>query len=405
MIKKVENIINLVIGIIILNNLYYLTGLLGTSSLPVILLCLLVSIAFFIKSFNKNEFVCYLNNWNSLFYLLVSIPLGFIDFVLNGTIPVFNDFIRVCLYLFYFSWSFSINSDFQKIKKWFVRISATSIIVLLIQGVIENSNPVFFSVLLSTNVEKRVLSRIAGTLIDSNSYAAAICSYSFILFYEYFPKKTMIRNIVLFFTFGLCFYLTDLAGSRQGLLMLLVFFFLIFFVNLSIKKIKIVGLFVIGVIFTVIIMFNSISNYVAENPSSSIARLFFSSENERSLQSNLDRTHSLEDGIKLIADNYFIYGPGTLNFASRWASFSEAHEPHNGFLFLLTQFGILGFIPIFILYLAGKRAYISQVFIFYLTLIIHFSLQPNEMYYGNMFLCLFYIDTKYYFLNNENISL
>jgi O-antigen ligase len=152
-------------------------------------------------------------------------------------------------------------------------------------------------------------------------------------------------------------------------------------------------------------MFNSISNYVAENPSSSFSRLFFSSENERSLQSNLDRTHSLEDGIKLIADNYFIYGPGTLNFASRWASFSDAHEPHNGLLFLLVQFGILGFIPIFILYLVGKRAYISQVFIFYLTFIIHFSLQPNEMYYGNMFLCLFYIDTKYYFLDNKYISL
>lgn len=400
MLRKSEKYINLGIGITIINNLYYFSGIFGLSSSIIIIICLLVSLLFFILRFNKDQIVNFINSWNTIFYVVASIPLCFIDWFINDSTPVINDLIRVLLYFFYFSWTFSINSKKTELNKWLIQISLISIIILTIQGLFENANPILFSIILSGNIEKRVLTRIAGTLIDSNSYSGAICIYFLILSYELNLKNKKLQKVLLIVIFLMALYFTDLAGSRQGLIMLFSYIFYLLLKKITFLKAIIIGITVIITIFFAFIFSAQLSNYAQENPSSSIARLLKSEENERSLQSNLDRKHSLLDGINLCVDNYFIYGPGALNFSSRWGSYTNAHEPHNGLLFILVQYGILSVIPFYLLFLSAKRALKNHLLIFFFIFLIHYLLQPNLMYYSITYLCLFYIDTKHFF-NSE----
>lgn len=397
MLRKLEKFINIGIGITIINNLYYFSGIFGLSSSVIIIACLLISLLFFLLSFNKDQIVNFINSWNTIFYVAASIPLCFIDWFINGSTLVINDLIRVLLYFFYFSWSFSINSKRPELTKWFIQISLISIIILTIQGLFENANPLLFSVILSGNIEKRILTRIAGTLIDSNSYSGAICIYFLILSYELNLKNKGLQKTLLVVIFLLALYLTDLAGSRQGLIMLFSYVFYLLLKNISFLKTIVIGVTVIVTILSAVIFSEQLSNYARENPSSSIARLLKSEENERSLQSNEDRKHSLTDGLNLCVDNYFIYGPGALNFSSRWVSYTTAHEPHNGLLFILVQYGILSLIPFYLLFLSAKRALKNHLLVFFLIFLIHYLLQPNLMYYSITYLCLFYIDAKQIF--------
>ncbi|MES2381219.1 MAG: hypothetical protein V4538_09265 [Bacteroidota bacterium] len=401
MLRKLEKFINIGIGITIINNLYYFSGIFGLSSSIIIIICLLLSLLFFLLNFNKDQIVNFINSWNTIFFVTTSIPLCFIDWFINGSVPIANDLIRVLLYFFYFSWTFSINNKKPELNKWFIHISLLSIIILTIQGLFENANPLLFSIILSDNIEKRVLTRIAGTLIDSNSYSGAICIYFLILSYELNLKNKGLQKVLLVIIFLLALYLTDLAGSRQGLIMLFSYVFYLLLKNITFFKTIIIGVTVIVTLFSAVIFSDQLTNYARENPSSSIARLLKSEENERSLQSNLDRKHSLTDGLNLCVDNYFIYGPGALNFSSRWISFTNAHEPHNGLLFILVQYGILSIIPFYLLFLLAKRAFKNHLLIFFLIFLIHYLLQPNLMYYAITFLFMFYIDTKHYFNRNS----
>jgi hypothetical protein len=103
-----EKITNFIIGIVLINNLYLLTGVIGVSSNSVIILCFILSFLFFIKSFNINQLINQTNNWNTAFYLIASIPLLLVDWILNKSTPNFNDLIRVLMYSFYFSWTFNL---------------------------------------------------------------------------------------------------------------------------------------------------------------------------------------------------------------------------------------------------------------------------------------------------------
>lgn len=392
---NIQSQINVFIGIILLNNLYLLSGVIGIPNNVIIVLCLLVSLFYFVKNFDKQLYVNLTNNWSTLFLILVSIPLFFIDYLLNKSTPSFNDLIRIIIYALYFSWTFSYYNSIRKIKNWFVTVSLISFVILTIQGLFENSNPLVFSLLLSTgNIEKRLLTRIAGTLIDSSCYSGILCIYLYIIF-KFWYKKTILRTVLFAVLSIICFYLTDLSGSRQSLIMILFLFAYIIFNNLNYRKLIIVLSVLLISIFIILVSWNQISRYIIENPSSSIARFIDGENSSQASKSTEERKYSLISGVALILDNYLIYGPGLLNFNSRWANFSQYAVPHNGFIYLFAQYGIWALVSFYILFKLGQRSMKSDSQVIYILFLIHFFLYPNIMYYGTTFFVYFFIDSQY----------
>jgi hypothetical protein len=273
---------------------------------------------------------------------------------------------------------------------------------LTIEGLIESLLPDFFYLILSTgNIAKKQLFRIGGTLIDANCYSGLYCLYLVVLYYEWDRKGNRLKEIVFFILVIITFYITELSGSRQTLLMLVVFLLYLFLKKFSLQKLLYTIIFLVVSIYTLLAFSNQIETYLNKNQSSSIARFVSGNNSSQSSKSNEERKNSIWAGATLMVDNYFIFGPGIINFASRWENYTqdEIPYPHNGFIFIFTQFGIYALIPIFIMFLVGKRSYYSKIILFYLLLLIHYSLIPNLMYYCTTYFALFYIDSKYLDIN------
>lgn len=395
---RIEKITNFIVGLILLNNLYLISGILGIPNNFIIVLCFVISLFYFILNFNKDIFVNLLNNWNTIFYLTFSILFCIIDWLINNSKPNFNDIIRVLIYSLYFTWTFIIYNDALALKKWLVKICFYSIIILTIEGLIESLLPEFFYLLLSTgNIAKKQLSRIGGTLIDANCYSGIFCLYLVVLYYEWDRKGNIFKEIVFFLLVIITIYITELSGSRQTLLMLVVFLFYLFLKNFSVKKFIYLIVFLVVSFCSLLIFSNQIETYLDKNQSSSVARFVSGNNSSQSTKSNEERKNSILAGATLMVDNNFIFGPGIINFTSRWENYTqnEIPFPHNGFVFIFTQFGIYALIPIFIMYLVAKRSYNEKIFLFYVLLVIHYSLVPNLMYYCTTYFALFYIDSKY----------
>ncbi|MDZ4666602.1 MAG: hypothetical protein SGJ00_01845 [bacterium] len=306
----------------------------------------------------------------------------------------FNDLIRIVWYAFYFTWTYLLFTDKNSLLNWIKQLAFWSIIILIIQGLFEYYQPYLWTFMLSPNVEKRTVARIAGSLIDSNSYACSMILLFAVYFKEYFNKVNLFKIVYLSMFFLVVIYFNELSGSRQGALIILLFLSYLFFKKMSFQKVKKVLLVFGGLIILFTIFNQQIFDYSESNPYSALGRFLNNSDN-KALQSNIDRQNSIYQGILFLSESYFLFGPGILNFASRWANFTSAHEPHIGFLFLLVQFGALT-IPIFyIFYLSFLRSKTVKLAVITLALFIHLSLQPNSVYYAITFFVFFYTDIKY----------
>jgi hypothetical protein len=283
----------------------------------------------------------------------------------------------------------------QLILNWVKSLAIWSIFLLILQGLFEYYQPYLWTFMLSENVEKRTVGRIAGSLIDSNSYACSLIIYFLIYFKESVSALNPRKIVFLAVLFLIITYFNDISGSRQGLLIILLFLVYLFFENISFKKLKYVFV-CIGLILVLCLIFNEqIISYANQNPHSSVGRFLSTSDNKAS-QSNLDRQHSIYAGLLFLNENYFVLGPGMLNFASRWENFTSTHEPHIGFLFLLVQYGILSLVIFYIYYLSFIRSSVAHTTLLFWAIFIHIALQPNTVYYGISFLVFFYIDLKYH---------
>jgi len=393
---KIEKIINISVGIMLLTNLYLFSGVFGIPSDYIIVLCLLISAMFFLINFNITHFINQTNNWNTVFFVIISIPLCFLDWIINHSTPILNDFIRVIIYCFYFSWTYSFYKDYTKLRNWFVIISASTFIILVIEGLVENSNPILFSFLFSgSNQKKILLTRIGGSIVDPNAYSGLLTFLTMILYFEWFNKDIIYKKIIFILINITTLYLIELSGSRQGLLMYLCFLLYLFFKNINVKKVILLASSIIIIVLLIIASWNQVTTYVEKNPTASISRFVAGDNSSNSNQSNFERKNSLIAGLDLCIDNYFLYGPGLLNFTSRWDNFTIHHVPHNGILFIFTEFGILGIVPLFVLYKIAVRSIKSSVLVFFVVLFINYSFLPNSMFYCAVYFASFYIDTKY----------
>lgn len=393
--KQIEKAFNFGIGLVLLNNLYLLSGLTRIPNVLVISISLLISIYYTFANWNSVKSTQLLLNWFTFFSIFFSLFLFTIDYFFNESAIRINDTIRILLYAFYFTWTYLLFAEKEQLLNWIKKLAIWSIFVLILQGLFEYYQPYLWTFMLSENVEKRTVGRIAGSLIDSNSYACSLIIYYLIYFKENqssFQVKKLLALLGLFFIVA---YLNDISGSRQGLLLILLFLGYLLFENLSVRNLKYVIIFC-GLIVVLSLLFNQqILDYANQNPHSSVGRILSSTDNKAS-QSNLDREHSIYAGILFLSENYFLIGPGMLNFASRWENFTTVHEPHIGFLFLIVQYGVLSLVLFYIYYLSFIRSSLAKVNMLFWAIFIHIALQPNTVYYAISFFVFFYIDAKYF---------
>lgn len=393
--KQIEKALNFGIGLVLLNNLYLLSGLTRIPNIFILGSSLLISVYYTIVNWNSVKSTQLLLNWYTFLCILFSLFLFTIDYFLYESAIKINDTIRILLYAFYFTWTYLLFSEKQLLLHWVKRLAIWSIFLLILQGLFEYYQPYLWTFMLSENVEKRTVGRIAGSLIDSNSYACSLIIYFLIYFKESVSVLNLKKVIFLLGLFLLITYFNDISGSRQGLLIILLFLVYLLFENISFKKLKYVFV-CIGLILILCLIFNEqIISYANQNPHSSVGRFLSNTDNKAS-QSNLDRQHSIYAGLLFLTENYFVVGPGMLNFASRWENFTTTHEPHIGFLFLLVQYGVLSFVLFYIYYLSFIRSSIAHTTLLFWAIFIHIALQPNTVYYGISFFVFFYIDLKYY---------
>lgn len=397
--KSIEKSLNFVMGLILLNNLYLLSGLTRIPNLFIIGTVLAVSIFYTVINWNVIKSVQLMNNWYTLFCVSFSIFLTIIDYFLFDSAIKINDLIRIVMYAFYFSWTFMLFDDMRLLIYHVKKLAIWSIFILVALGLFEYYQPYLWTFMLSDNVEKRTVGRIAGSLIDSNSYACSMIIYFLIFYNETINKRRIGEVFKLFLLFVLVVYFNDLSGSRQGLILIFLFLISLIIEKLSLENIKkiFVGL---GFAFILFLIFNQqIFEYANQNPHSSLGRILSNSD-YNATKSNIERQNSIYAGIIFLSENYFILGPGMLNFASRWSISTDTVEPHIGFLFLLVQYGLLAIVIFYVFYLSFVRSKKANLVVVFFSLFIHLSLQPNTVYYALTFLVLFYIDVKY-FLKNE----
>lgn len=393
--KALQKVLNFGIGLVLLNNLYLLSGLTRIPHLLVIGLSLMTAVFFTLSQWNSEKAIQLLNNWYTFLCLFFSLLLFSLDYFLYESEVKVNDLIRILLYAFYFTWTYLLFDDKELLLAWIKKLAIWSIAILILQGLFEYYQPYLWTFMLSSNVEKRTVGRIAGSLIDSNSYACSMIIFYLIYFKEQVGKLNLLRGGFLLLLFLAVFYFNELSGSRQGALIIVLFLAFLFYENLSIQNLKYL-LITASIGLVLILVFNQqIFDYADANPHSAIGRFLGGADNKAS-QSNLDRQNSIFQGIIFLSESYFIFGPGMLNFASRWANFSDAHEPHIGFLFLMVQFGVLSLVLFYIYYVSYKRSIVAKVSLVFLALFLHITLQPSTVYYAITFFVFFYVDIKFY---------
>ncbi|MFN4082886.1 MAG: hypothetical protein ACK4K9_04585 [Bacteroidia bacterium] len=394
---KIEFWLNIIIGVVLINNLYLLTGI---TKIPVpvfILFSLIVSLYYFIKRFYSDVIINLVNNQIVFLYILFSVILLFVDLVLYQSSIVINDVLRVILYAVYFSWVVLLLKNNSDKNKWYLIIAVTSIILLTVQGIFEYFQPFIYSLFLSSNVEKRVLGRVAATLIDSNAFCGVII-IMFIVFY--YKKLVFIKsNIPMIILSLLVIILNEMAGSRQGLLMYLLFLFFIIKDKITIKTAIITSAIIFISVFVVILNWGLITEYAVNNPSSTLSRIVLSDENPQAIKSNMERTRSLTEGLNFVVDNYFFLNPGMFCYADRWNKYTDSNEPHNGLIYLASQFGLFAFFVFYLFFQSFKRALKTNNTYIYLVLMLHMALQPNLIFYALYFFVLMKIDDDYLELN------
>jgi hypothetical protein len=400
--KQIEKVINFGVGLILLNNLYLLSGFFHLSHLIVLAIVILFSIFYTIINWEGGRAIFLIHNWYAFFCLFFSILLYTLDYFLYESEARLNDVFRIIFYSFYFTWTFLLFKDLSLLLLWIKKLALASISILIIQGLFEYYQPYLWTLLLSSNVDKRTVGRIAGSLIDSNSYACSLLLFYFIVLKEGFKTNKGINNLIIISLFILILIFNDLSGSRQGVLLIVFFITDLVINNLGRKNLNRI---VIGgvILFFIVALFNQqIIEYSELNPHSSIGRIIGSSDNKIN-QSNIDRQNSIYEGFLFWSSNYFVIGPGMIGFDSRWAGFTRAHEPHFGFLYLFAQLGALAFPIIYLYYKSYLRAKVVKVLLVFFSLILHLSLQPNTVYYGITFYIFFYVDIKY--LNTFTIDI
>lgn len=393
--------LNLIVGISFAGNLYLVAGLFRIPYQLAAILLIAISLVGFVISFDPKKWINHVNFWVVAIMLGASLLLGPLDAVRNQSEFAINDALRIVGYFLYFAWTSTLLQTPKDFRWWVKGLFFTLLAVLIVQGIIENWQPLAWAVIMAEGIDKRSLGRIAGTLIDSNTYACTLVLGYYLLVKHFFSKHSLLHWSLAFIGASLILYLVNASGSRQAILLLAIFASIEIFRRYQLRGV------LIGIgVFIFLFMLVEISQpwlvkYYEENPASGIARILVSGS-EQSERSNIERSQTLIQGWKLVEDNYYVLGSGIFNFSSRWRLHTFYNEPHNGFLYLLVQYGIFSLLIFYFYGVAFMRAIKANAMVWFLAFMVHFFFQPNSMYYCYSFLTLFLVD--YIWQNPEALN-
>ena len=175
-----EKLLNIVVGVISLSNLYYLSAIVGLPNSTVIIFTFIISFIGFIFRFNSSNFRLL---GTKLTYRLV--VLSFILLIINSISNYefyYNDIIRILGYSFYFCWTFSIFKN----QKFLLEIHLKKILkILFLLIVLMSFFEYFFYEIFKLIIDNEFIltenkRRLAVTFLDPNSFSFAIISFTYI---------------------------------------------------------------------------------------------------------------------------------------------------------------------------------------------------------------------------------
>lgn len=379
-----EKKINLLIGSVILTNLYYLSPLLGIPNSVVIIFCVGISSFFCFRRLDKKNLN--LNGSKFIFSILI---LSFFLFGLNtftSTYDIYpNDALRLLLYLIYFNWTFSLfHGEKELFESHFLILMEIIFFIVILVSIFEYFNYYYFKkIVFSDFTENAYGRRLAITFRDSNSYAVALNVFLFL----YLKLCNNFSKLVV--AFILTFILVNMTGSRLGLLISLLIAFPV--IKDVFRRLNVVRLLVVALISLLVYLNANPISFKLEKSSTVYDRLFDEAKSNASSRSTSERIHSLEAGIQALTFRNLILPPGNFLFRSKWKTEIKArHFPHSSFIYMLVEYGIYSFWPLLILF---KVIRISKNKKFLLLLmLLNLAFLPNAMYYSTMFLIIFYLD-------------
>jgi len=392
-----EKIINYIVGIIVLTNLYYLNNLIGIPRDVLIILTFLISLFYFIRNWS-NKILSLLGVKFTLSLFLLSLIL----FSLNSLFFEYefysNDMLRIFLYTFYFGWTFSLYKDNKEhFQKYLIRLLELILIIVIIMTYFEYFLYDSFKILISEEfIDLGNDRRIALTFMDANSCAGAIIVFSFL----YLNLNGISFKSLFYFIISLL--IINLTGSRMGFILIAISilpYLKVIFSKFNIGKIALsTGLMVMfGLLFSI----NS-NFFTFEKKELSISifdRMF--TEDEKSAASTDQRIESISNGFKASTLSNLILPPGNFYFRSKWERVVAArHYPHSSFIYMLVEYGIYLLWPLFFTYLLYKKSKQTKLKILFFLLMVELLFLPNTVYYSTIFLIFFYIEMQYEFSRN-----
>ncbi|RAI91658.1 hypothetical protein [Algoriphagus yeomjeoni] len=395
--KQIELIINFLIGLFILGNLYYFSPLIGLSKDVVLVSLVLVTLLFSFSRFSSKIY-------NFLFFklaisfIIMSLIFFFLTFLYSNYSPNFNNLIRVIWYTSFFVWTYGLYQHnivllFDSIIKWLVSILVVIIGISLFEYY---NNNLFSQLIMNDSTENLTNVRFAGTYIDANSFAGALATYLFI--YIRTSREKVFKWVYFLFTA----YLINQSGSRMGLILLIIILVDLILDNFDFKSLLInkhlfTALFIVFFLMSAVLS-NQIEfeTNIQDNSETLFNRFFDDLGKTRAEASSNERMESLKSGLVAASGRNFIIPPGAIYFESKWKTDIKArHYPHNSIIFMFVEYGIYVIWPVYLLFVIWKRSKFLKIKVLFILLFFQLLLLPNAMYYSTFFLVVFYLDLCY----------
>jgi len=381
-----EKLINLIVGIILFSNLYYLSPLLGLSSFSVLISLIIICSCGFIFRY-KRSFSKLLMQKLTIRLIVLSFILFIIQILSDYKIYI-NDISRITLYTLYFGWTLFLFKNKIELYSHLKKQLFILFFLIIIMSFIEYYFYDLFHLIIDPEfITGRINKRLTITFLDPNAFAFALVSFAYI--YTILEKSLIYKLAILFITLLLVNY----TGSRLGLLLsliLLIQHLIIFSKNKS--KSKYLFLFLIFVSFLLVPK----SNNDNSDKASIVQRLTETKQSNNASASSNARISSLNDGLKASNLSNIILPPGNFLFRSKWKIEENGpHYPHSTFLYMIVEYGIYVFWPLLIFIPLYKKSKITKNRQLYFFLMIALFLLPNLIYYSTCFLIIFFIELEY----------
>ena len=323
--------ISLIFSPFLTNTIIFLIGIYGLINFK----------SFDFKSLIKNQFIIFF----FIFWILVSLRSLFTEHIFFSLKSSFL-FIKYLFFILGFLFIIKNNKNFLKnFTKVFLFVFLIVIFDAFLQFVY-GSNLIGYS---AAQIENQ---RISGFFGDELILGSYIVRFSFLIIALILLTNLKIKNIYIFFFIILSFLAALISGERTALaLSIMSIIFFIILTNLINFKLKISLLIIISLIVTGSFKFNDKIKHRMNMTVRDIA------SSEHILMFSEGHGSHFKTAFNLFKDNK-IFGQGANNFRKKCSNekffvgpYGCSTHPHNMYLQLLAETGLLGFIFLFLIFL------------------------------------------------------